>query len=99
MLNRGVDAVLEAGPRFRCSEAESWAWEELNLRLHPETKIARVPTGSAAPRRAELGRATRFSSLVAATSHAGLIRKFTVGGHAAVSGRSPDPISVAPVAR
>src|SRR5512132_2922520 len=33
-----------------------------------ETKIARVPTGSAAPRRAELGRATRFSSLVAAPS-------------------------------
>jgi hypothetical protein len=31
----GVDAVLEAGRRFRCSEAESWAWEELNLRLHP----------------------------------------------------------------
>jgi hypothetical protein len=28
-----------------------------------------------------------------------LIRKFTVGGHAAASGLRPDPISVAPVAR
>jgi hypothetical protein len=33
-----------------------------------------VSTGSAAPRRAELGRAPRFSSLVAAPGHAGLIR-------------------------
>jgi hypothetical protein len=33
---------------------------------HPERKIARVSTGFTAPRRAELGRATRFSSLVAA---------------------------------
>src|SRR5215218_7570948 len=33
-----------------------------------------VPTGSAAPRRAELGRAARFSSLVAAPGHGGLIR-------------------------
>jgi hypothetical protein len=41
---------------------------------HPETKIARVATGSAAPRRAELGRAARFSSLVAAPGHGGLIR-------------------------
>jgi hypothetical protein len=30
------------GRRFRWSEAGWWAWEELNLRLHPETKIARV---------------------------------------------------------
>src|SRR5215204_1507034 len=43
-------------------------------RPYPETKIARVATGSAAPRRAELGRATRFSSLVAAHGHGGLIR-------------------------
>jgi hypothetical protein len=43
-----------------------WAWLDLNLRPHPETEIARVATGSAAPRRAELGRATRFSSIVAA---------------------------------
>ena len=32
-----------------------WAWEDLNLRPHPERKIARVSTGSAALR-AELGR-------------------------------------------
>ena len=44
----------------------------MNLRLHPETKIARVATGSAAPRRAERGRASRFSSLVAAPGHGGL---------------------------
>jgi single-strand DNA-binding protein len=42
-------------------------------RRNPETKIARVATGSAAPRRAELGRAHRFSSLVAAPGHGGLI--------------------------
>src|SRR5206468_11686779 len=34
-----------------------------------------LSTGSAAPRRAELGRATRFSSLVAAPGHGGLISK------------------------
>jgi hypothetical protein len=33
-----------------------------------------LSTGSVAPRRAELGRATRFSSLVAAPGHGGLIR-------------------------
>jgi hypothetical protein len=33
-----------------------------------------LPTGSLAPRKAELGRAHRFSSIVAATGHAGLIR-------------------------
>jgi hypothetical protein len=33
-----------------------------------------LSTGSLAPRRAELGRATRFSSLVAAPGHVGLIR-------------------------
>jgi hypothetical protein len=33
-----------------------WAWEDLNLRPHPEGKIARVSTGSAALR-AEFGRA------------------------------------------
>src|SRR5215216_7257099 len=33
-----------------------WACQDLNQRPHPERKIARVPTGSAAPR-AELGRA------------------------------------------
>ena len=38
----------------------------MNLGPHPERKIARVATGSAAPRKAELGRAARFSSLVAA---------------------------------
>ena len=62
-----------ADKRFRWSGAILWAWVDLNLRPHPETKIARVATGSTAPRRAELGRAARFSSLVAATSHAGLI--------------------------
>jgi hypothetical protein len=30
---------------FHWSEAVWWAWEELNLRLHPERKIARVVTG------------------------------------------------------
>jgi hypothetical protein len=34
-----------------------------------------LSTGSLAPRRAELGRATRFSSLVAAPGHGGLISK------------------------
>jgi hypothetical protein len=34
-----------------------------------------LSTGSLAPRKAELGRALRFSSLVAATSHVGLINK------------------------
>jgi hypothetical protein len=57
------------GWRFGWSEAGWWAWEDLNLRPHPETKIARVPMGSAAPR-AELGRAHRFSSLVAAPAMA-----------------------------
>jgi hypothetical protein len=37
-----------------------------------------LSTGSLAPRRAELGRATRFSSLVAATSHVGLISSLQV---------------------
>jgi hypothetical protein len=41
----------------------------------------------------------RFSSLVAAPGHGGLIRKSTVSRHAAASGRSPDPIDVVPVAR
>jgi hypothetical protein len=36
---------------FGWSEAEWWAWEDLNLRLHPETKIVRT-NGSAAPSRA-----------------------------------------------
>jgi hypothetical protein len=51
----------------------SWAWLDLNQRPHPERRIARVSAGAAAPRRAELGRATRFSSLVAAPGHGGLI--------------------------
>jgi hypothetical protein len=37
-----------------------------------------LPTGSAAPRKAELGRATRYSSLVAAPGHGGLIRHILV---------------------
>jgi hypothetical protein len=56
-----------------------WGCQDLNLGLHPETKIARVATGSAAPRRADLGRATRFSSLVAAPGHGGLIRDLRPG--------------------
>src|SRR5215213_8725360 len=36
----GVDSILEIGPRFRCSETEWWAWEESNLRLHPQVKIS-----------------------------------------------------------
>jgi hypothetical protein len=36
---------------------------------------------------------------VAAPGHVGLIRKSTVSRHAAASGWSPDPISVALVAR
>src|SRR5512132_1633549 len=39
------------------SKVVQWAWLDLNQRPHPETKIARVATGSAAPTRAELGRA------------------------------------------
>jgi hypothetical protein len=69
----GVDAVLEAGRRFGWSEPVWWAWEDLNLRLHPETKIGRVPTGSAA-REPSLAGQARFSSLVAAPDHGGLIR-------------------------
>jgi hypothetical protein len=30
--------------RFGCSEAIRWAWEDLNLRPHPERRIARVST-------------------------------------------------------
>jgi hypothetical protein len=65
--------------RFRCSQADLWAWLDLNLGPHPETKIARVATGSAAPRRAGLGRAHRFSFLVAAHGHGGLIRDLHPG--------------------
>jgi len=61
------------GERSHRSAPVWWAWLDLNQRPHPETKIARVPTGSAAPR-AERGRHTRFSSLVAAPGHGGLIR-------------------------
>jgi len=35
LAESGADSVLEAGLRFRWSEAEWWAWEDLNLRLHP----------------------------------------------------------------
>jgi hypothetical protein len=66
-------ATKNKGERFRWSEAGWWAWEELDLRLHPETKIARVPTGSAAREPSLARHAVRFSSLVAATSHGGLI--------------------------
>jgi hypothetical protein len=62
----------EGRPRLT-SENRAWACQDLNLGPHPETKIARVATGSAAPRRAALGRAHRFSSLVAAHGHGGLI--------------------------
>src|SRR5215218_3676730 len=55
------------------SNQVSWAWLDLNQRPHPETKIARVPTGSAA-REPSLAGQARFSSLVAAPGHAGLIR-------------------------
>ena len=34
--------------RSRRSEPVWWAWLDLNQRPHPERKIARVPTGSAA---------------------------------------------------
>jgi hypothetical protein len=39
LAESGADSVLEAGLRFRWSEAEWWAWEDLNLRLHPERRI------------------------------------------------------------
>src|SRR5215218_1302664 len=39
LLNHGADSVLEAGRRFRWSEAEWWAWEDLNQRPHPDPKI------------------------------------------------------------
>ena len=42
-----------------------------NIQLLPYSLVS---TGSVAPRRAELGRAARFSSLVAAPGHGGLIR-------------------------
>jgi hypothetical protein len=34
----GVDAVLEAWRRFGWSEDGWWAWEDLNLRLHPQVR-------------------------------------------------------------
>jgi hypothetical protein len=61
------------GKRSRRSTPVQWAWLDLNQRPHPEKKIARLPTGSAA-REPELGRHARFSSLVAAPGHGGLIR-------------------------
>src|SRR5215218_3182829 len=39
----GVNAVQEDGRRFRWSEAGWWAWEELNLRLHPCQGSAPAP--------------------------------------------------------
>jgi hypothetical protein len=57
------------GTRCRWSVVVWWACQDLNLGPHPERRIARVATGSATPRRAELGRAARFSSLVAAPGH------------------------------
>src|SRR5215217_1028946 len=71
-LKRSDAASRSCPKQMRWSEAVSWAWEELNLRPHPETKIARVPTGSAA-REPSLAGHARFSSLVAATGHGGLI--------------------------
>jgi hypothetical protein len=60
--------------RFRWSEALLWAWEDLNLRPHPERRIARVINGLC---RTKESRAwpgmPRFSSIVAATGHGGLI--------------------------
>src|SRR5512133_2410110 len=35
----GIDSVQETGRRFGWSEAGWWAWEDLNLRLHPDPKI------------------------------------------------------------
>jgi len=34
--------ITVKGRRFGWSEAGWWAWEDLNLRLHPERKITRV---------------------------------------------------------
>ena len=50
--------LKENDQQSRWSEAVWWAWEDLNLRPYPKRRIARVSTGSAAPRKAELGRAT-----------------------------------------
>src|SRR5215216_2275023 len=74
-------------------ENGEWVWQDLNLGPHPETKIARVPTGSAA-REPSLAGQARFSSLVAAPGHAGLISKIqgtavrqaVFAGHARPSG-------------
>src|SRR5215217_5832805 len=58
-MTSGNAAETGTRPRllaFPLVMALRWACQDLNLGPHPETKIARVPTGSAAPR-AELGRA------------------------------------------
>src|SRR5215216_7788378 len=35
----GIASAKRTGRRFRWSEARWWAWEDLNLRLHPDPKI------------------------------------------------------------
>jgi len=67
----GGRSWLAAGSAVTCGNGW-WACQDLNLEPHPETKIARVPTGSAA-REPSLAGQARFSSLVAAPGHVGLI--------------------------
>jgi hypothetical protein len=66
-IQHSVTGMPSSCPGRRCTK----------VHCSPETKIARVATGSAAPRRAELGRAARFSSLVAANGH-GISDEFRV---------------------
>ena len=70
--------------RFRWSRANLWAWLDLNQRPHPERKIPRVMRrgfeGDVVAEGLELGNGpTRFSSLVAAPGHGGLIRDGRLG--------------------
>src|SRR5215217_6301681 len=60
------------GRAYRGNDAETRAHS--NSSWCREGPASVLSTGSHAPRKAELGRATRFSSLVAAPGHGGLIR-------------------------
>ena len=67
----GLSCLLgEAGPTCLVGKPRR---RRAMRRAHPETKIARVATGSAAPRRAELGRAHPILIPRGGTGHAGLI--------------------------
>ena len=60
--------------RFRSSKPMEWAWLDLNQRPHPERRIARVSTGSAAPKESRAWRACPILILRGGPGHGGLIR-------------------------